>query len=1058
MARNPAKSLFTSYLKSIAETTQRGDAREESYYPALERLLEAFARDVAGRPEIEVTVLPKQTEAGNPDFRVWDGKQRIVGYIEAKKPDADLDRIAYSSEQLKRYRDTFPNLILTDFYTFRLYRDGELVDKVQLARPFIPRDLKTAPPLEKVQELETLLARFLGFSLPRTLNAQQLAVELAKRTRFLRDQVIAEELREQGSNGGGDIHGFYEAFQQYLIKGLTEQQFADLYAQTIAYGLFAARTRAGDDFNRELAFKYIPPTIGILRDVFKFISLGEPPKAMQVMVDDIADVLRAADVKGILHQFFQEGKGEDPILHFYETFLAQYDPATRERRGVYYTPEPVVRYIVRSLHSLLQSRFGMADGLAAREVTLLDPAAGTLTFPAQAIQLAVETYREKYGGGGVEKLIWNQILPNFYAFEIMMAPYAIGHMKIGFLLEELGHRMREEERFQLYLTNTLEMEEIDQIAIPGLSSLSEESRLAGRVKKEEPILVILGNPPYSGISANTNEWTERLLKTTLDGAQSYYEVDGKPLGERNPKWLQDDYVKFLRFAQWKIQRAGRGLVGMITNHSYLDNPTFRGMRQSLLRTFDEIYILNLHGNSLRRETAPDGSPDENLFDIRQGVAIALFVKRERRADGDKPPARVFYADLWGRRGEKYAWLDAHPFSQDDFQSIEPRTPYYFFIHRNTAGIQHYLDWPRVNAIFPVNSVGIVTSRDKFVIDFDEATLRNRIFQFRNADLSDSLLAQAYGLKDKSNWSVADARKTLREDDNWENHFYSVLYRPFDVRTIYYYDALIERSRKEVMRHMLAGENIGLGLSKRVEGNKPWQHAFISNLMTTHHSISLKEVNYLFPLYLYPDAAPEPQQGHLFDAPITEKTPNIPDALFQALAAAYGFTPAPEAILAYIYAVFYSNLYREKYDPFLRVDFPRVPFTARAAVFQAMAALGQRLMALHLLQSDELHPPVVRYQGQGEDKIERVRYDEQRQRVYINKHKYFEGVTPAMWQYQIGGYQVLHKYLKDRKGRAMDHPRRYIHIATAIARTIELQEAIDARYPQVEEDVLDITLV
>jgi hypothetical protein len=498
------------------------------------------------------------------------------------------------------------------------------MDKVSIGRPFIAKKIKTTPPLENIEAFEHIAEMFFSFSLPKVFTAEELAIELAKRTRFLRDQIVREELK-QAETGTGDIYGFYNAFKEYLIPSLTPEQFADLYSQTITYGLFAARTRANGEFNRKLAYDYIPHTIGILRDVFRFISWGTPSSQMEVIVDDISEVLNVADIQNILSEYYKEGKGEDPILHFYETFLNQYDPETRERRGVYYTPEPVVKYIVKSVHQLLKSEFGLRDGLADPGVTILDPAAGTLTFPAEAIKLAVQEYVEKYGEGGKKNFIRNQILKNFYALELMMAPYAIGHMKISFLLEALGCPLRDDERFQLYLTNTLEMEEITQINIPGIGSLSEESRLAGKVKKEEPILVIMGNPPYSGISSNKNEWTEKLLKEDLDGAQSYYKVDGKPLGERK-LWLQDDYVKFLRFAQWKIQKAGKGIVAMITNHSYLDNPTFRGMRQSLMNTFDKIYILDLHGNSLKKETTPGGGKDENVFDIRTGVAITFFVK------------------------------------------------------------------------------------------------------------------------------------------------------------------------------------------------------------------------------------------------------------------------------------------------------------------------------------------------------------------------------------------------------------------------------------------------
>src|SRR3972149_1636283 len=380
--------MLKTYLKKIADTANHDDAREESYYPVLKELLDEYCRSI-GKKNIRVTVLPKKTEAGNPDFRVWDGKQHITGYIEAKDPANDnLDRIE-DSEQLKRYRHTFPNLILTNFLEFRLYRNGALTNKVLIGRPFIVHKLKAPPPVEKEPELRQLFEKFFSFSLPKVYDAKNLAVELAKRTRFLKDEVISQELREEEQNGKGFILGFYEAFRKFLIQGITKEDFADLYSQTIAYGLFAARTRAEHGFNRRLAFDYIPRTVGILRDVFQFISLGDLPRQIEWIVDDISEVLAVTDVAGILDRYYHEGKGSDPIVHFYETFLAQYDPGERERRGVYYTPEPVVSYIVRSLHRLLKTEFGMADGLASQDVTLLDPAAGTMTFVARAAQQAV---------------------------------------------------------------------------------------------------------------------------------------------------------------------------------------------------------------------------------------------------------------------------------------------------------------------------------------------------------------------------------------------------------------------------------------------------------------------------------------------------------------------------------------------------------------------------------------------------------------------------------------------------------------------------------------------
>lgn len=610
-----AKALFRDYLTQLTAVAAHGDAREESFYDALSHLMTEWAQ-AARIDKVHVTTLPKATEAGNPDFRVWDGQQHVIGYIEAKAPTLENLEPVEKTEQLKRYRSTFPNLILTNFFEFRLYRDGDLVATARLARPFVLTKLGTKPPLEQADALQALLERFFAFSLPRAYSAEELAKALAVRTRFLRDQVVAEELAQEQARGRGHLLGFYDAFRKHLIAGLTLEEFADLYAQTLAYGLFAARVRAGERFNRRAAFDLIPHTIGILRDVFRFISLGDLPKPLEWIVDDIAEVLAVADVKGILHQFFHEGRGADPIVHFYETFLAQYDPEERERRGVYYTPEPVVSYIVRSLHKILKEKFGKPDGLASPGVTLLDPAAGTMTFVAKAAQLAVEEYVAKYGEGGRRSFIRDHVLQNFYAFELMMAPYAVGHLKMGFFLEELGYTLGPDERFKLYLTNTLEMEELAESQLPGFASLAHESHQAREVKREVPILVILGNPPYSVSSSNRSEFIERETEAYKEAVRS----------ERNLMPLSDDYVKFLRFAEWKIAQAGQGVVGMITNHGYLDNPTFRGMRQHLMDTFDEIYVLDLHGNSLKRETCPDGSPDENVFDIRQGVAIAFFIR------------------------------------------------------------------------------------------------------------------------------------------------------------------------------------------------------------------------------------------------------------------------------------------------------------------------------------------------------------------------------------------------------------------------------------------------
>jgi predicted helicase len=1094
-------------LKRIYDVASRGDARDESYYSALEDLLKEYAEST-NKKNIHITTLPKKTEAGNPDFRIWDGKQHIVGYIEAKAPTIEhLDQIE-TSKQLKRYLHTFPNLILTNFFEFRFYRNGILTDKVLIARPFIIHKLKTIPPIEKKDEFLKLLEKFFSFSLPKVYVAKALAIELAKRTRFLRDEVITQELKEEATQEKGFISGFYDAFKQYLISGLTKDGFADLYSQTITYGLFAARTRSENGFNRKLAYDNIPRTIGILRDVFRFISLEDIPQQMEWIIDDISEVLAVTDVKNILHKYFHEGKGKDPVVHFYETFLAEYDPKAREKRGVYYTPEPVVSYIVRSLHHILKKYFDRRDGFVSETVTVLDPAAGTLTFLAEVAKLAIEEFVSKYGDGGKETFIKEHILKNFYAFELMMAPYAVGHLKMSFLLEELGYKLQKDDRFKLYLTNTLEMEELAQTELPGMASLSEESYLAGKIKKKTPILVILGNPPYSGHSANVSEKyiiiktkngkeKRRKIKTWIGNLiEDYKLIDGKPLGEKNPKWLQDDYVKFIRFAQWKIDQAGEGILGFITNHSYLDNPTFRGMRQSLLNSFHEIYILNLHGNTLKKEKCPNGSKDQNVFDIRQGVAIALFIKKQEKKEEllhpmlRPPPQRgifdkketkvkpkkhkcnVYHAEIWGMRQYKYDWLLKKDIKITKWKKLSPKPEFYFFIPKSERLLKTYNKYPKINEIFPLNSVGIVTARDSFVIDCDKEALKRRIRMFRNEKTPDKLIRQTYHLKDKANWKLKTAREGLRKDKNWEDSIKEILYRPFDIQWIFYHDEVIESSRREVMCHMMQ-ENLGLcvGRAGQVVGiEKPWNVVFISQNIVDLN-LFYRGGELFFPLYLY-QVKNNPGKRHsdnvvmLFEpkADYESKRPNLSPALIEQLSESYKKTPTPEQILFYIYAVLYSDIYRAKYAGFLKTDFPRIPFTESYKIFSKMAKYGEKLVALHLLRLEELQPPIIKFQGKptcaadaagrGNKKVEKVRYE--KERIYVNKDQYFERIKQEIWEYQIGGYQVCAKWLKDRKGRplSLDDIKHYCNIVTALKKTIETQKAIDKIYLDVEKSVVE----
>jgi len=1052
--------LLKEYFKNLVKVASRGDAREESFYETLKDILVEYTSSVLGK-KFHVTTLPKQTEAGNPDFRIWDGKQHIVGYIEAKAPEVDdLDRIAHS-EQLKRYFHTFPNLILTNFFEFRLYRDGNLIEKVLTGRPYVMTDLGKVPPVENEKEFLLLLEKFFSFSLPKVYDAKKLAVELAKRTRFLRDEVIAEELREEESKGEGNILGFFEAFKDYLIKGLTKEDFADLYSQTITYGLFAARTRSEKEFSRKHAYDNIPHTIGILKDVFEYISLGDIPESMEWIVDDISEVLAVTDVKSILHKYFHEGKGRDPIIHFYETFLSEYDPKTREKRGVYYTPEPVVSFIVRSLNQILKEYFNKPEGFAAEGITVLDPAAGTLTFIAEAAKLAIEEFVTKYGKGGKEGFIRDHILENFYAFELMMAPYAIGHLKMSFLLEELGYKLKEDDRFKLYLTNTLEMEELPETKLPGMVSLSKESHLAGKVKREQPILVILGNPPYSGHSANISEWIDNLLKEgyeRVDGSKDdgYYKVDGNPLGEKNPKWLQDDYVKFIRFAQWKIDQMGEGVLGLITNHGYLDNPTFRGMRESLMKSFDEIYVLNLHGNSLKKEISPDGKKDENVFDIRQGVSITLFINEGKK----NRKCRVRHAEVWGLREKKYIWLLKNDIKSTDWKEIKPKSKFYFYVPRDTSLLEKYNKHLKITEIFPLNGVGMTTSRDDFVIDTDKNRLLNRIRLFKNSKLSDDALRESFNIRKKKGWSIRKAWNKLQSisDSCLEDYIEPVLYRPFDVRRIFYHDSIVWRTAKRVMLHMTQ-ENLGLITNRQVrtEGIK---HTFVCNKPIDLHILETANANpYLFPLYTYPYL----NKNDLFSQTkrVEEKESNINSNLCKILYKTYKNELTPEEIFYYIYGVLYSNIYRKKYEEFLKRDFPKIPFTKDYELFIEIGKLGRRLVDLHLLKSNELETSIARFQGEGDNRIAKAKkasrnYNPKEKRVYINKDKqYFEGIEKEIWEYYIGGYQVLDTWLKYRQERKLstDDIKHFCKMVTVISKTIGIQKEIDEIYPEIEKDVV-----
>ena len=747
-------------------------------------------------------------------------------------------------------------------------------------------------------------------------------------------------------------------------------------------------------------------------------------------------------------------------MHFYETFLKEYDPKTREMRGVYYTPLPVVSYIVRSIDHILKTGFNKPQGLGDPSVLVLDPAVGTATFLYVVMQEIHDAVIRQGQTGTWDNYVSEKLLPRLFGFELLMAPYAIAHLKLGRLLQDTGYQFATDRRLGIYLTNTLE-EAVKHADTMFAQWITEEANAAADIKKTKPIMVVLGNPPYSGISANasirdiidmkTNKpkheltWIGKLI-------EDYKVVDGKPLNERKI-WLQDDYVKFLRFGQWRIDTTKRGILGFITNNGYLDNPTFRGMRQSLLNSFTEIYILNLHGNSKKKETAPDGGKDENVFDIQQGVTIGIFVKQ-----ADKTvPAVIYYADMWGLRENKYQTLFEKRVNDVEWKVLSPNSPFYFFIPREEGLREEYEKGWKVNELFSINTNGIVTARDSIVIDFTDQELIKRISEFSDPSINDDNLRYKYfGNKidgkylpgDTRGWKLPEARKKLQKIKDLSQYIRDCLYRPFDIRRLFYVEDMVDWPRIEIMAH-LCPENISLMCPRRVETAGGWQHVFCGVDIIDHVTVSSKTVDYLFPLYLYPaEGEMQLDGGH--------RCPNLNPEFVKVFSEKLGLifiedgkgdlreTFGPEDIFNYAYAVFHSPAYRSRYAEFLKMDFPRLPLTSDKELFGSLVEKGAVLVALHLMESPLLNNLITKYEVKGEHLVEKINYDEKTQRVSINKTQYFEGVPPEVWNFQVGGYQVCEKWLKDRKGRKLtiDDITHYQKIIVALKETIRLMNEID----------------
>lgn len=1065
--------LLSKYLTEIERNLTRGDATEHTHRPAIKSLVEEII------PGIKATNEPRRIECGAPDFVVTRGTERlIVGYIETKDIGFSLDDVV-KSEQLRRYFRSLNNLLLTNYLEFRWYVDGKIRSSASLADLRADSKIKTSK--ENLEKTTELLYNFLQYKAEPIGRSDDLAKRMAQITHMIRDIIIEAFENGKETNFLRDLR---TVFANTLIPDLLESaktnEFSDMYAQTIAYGLFAARCNHDEKkgtFKRTGAYLEIPKTNPFLRQLFETLTgsaLENEPYTD--FVEDLVQVLALSDMHSVLEHFGKRKAGEDPVIHFYETFLATYDPKIREGRGVYYTPEPVVSFIVRSIDHILRDKFGVNDGLAdvskikyehedeegkkttdtTHRVLILDPACGTGTFLYEVVDQIRRAFMEREEAGIWSGYVKNHLLPRIFGFELLMAPYSVAHFKLGMQLagQDLEQKQREkwaydflgEERLGIYLTNTLEAVEKKAETLFGpFRVITEEANAAKTIKYELPIMVIIGNPPYSVNSYNKGKWITDLVRN------SYYPND--EIKEKNPKLLLDDYVKFIRWAQWRIEKTGAGVLGFITNHSYLDNPTFRKMRQNLMCSFDEIHILNLHGNVKRKEKCPDGSKDENVFDIQQGVAIALFVKKPKKKS---QPAIVNFSELWGSRDYKYQTLEELDIKSTKWKKLSPKPPFYFFIPQKTLMLPEYNRGWRINDIYPVNSTGIKTHRDHFVFDFDLEKLKNRIVDFRNLKKSDDTISIIHKLKDTSEWNMSDQRKILSSDKEWDEFFKICLYRPFDIRHIYYHLDMIERPRVETMKHLIKGDNLSL-LTCRQQSSSEFKHVLCANTLTECCAVSLqtRETTYVFPLYLYPDGKiPE----SLFDYQNTRR-PNLSTKFIEGFSNKINmrFIPdgkgnlkktfGPEDIFHYIYAVLHAPTYRARYSEFLKIDFPRIPLTSNLTLFKKLCAFGEELVGLHLLEKQVER--ITKFPVKGENIVENVRYEEPKHhgetgKVWINKEQYFECILPEVWEFRIGGYQVCHKWLKDRKGRVLsyDDIMHYQQTVSAIAETMRIMAEID----------------
>ena len=976
---------ISAYIKEINQLYQTGLTTEHSFRPALQRLLQ----ECTG-----CTVVNEQShiDCGAPDLTLLRNGM-AVAYVEAKDlEDGDLDGRKKNREQFDRYKASLDTIIFTDYLDFHLYEHGEWQQSIRLAEIQGNRIRLSDP-----DRFAALMEHVRTSQMQRITSASQLAKLMAGKARLLRD-IIEQALIQDGDNPT-ELRGYMEAFRQVLIHDITPKTFADIYAQTIAYGMFAARLHddTPENFTRAEAANLIPKSNPFLRKVFQQIAGYDLDERIAWIVDDLVSAFAATDMAKIMQGFGKSTQQTDPMLHFYEDFLFQYDPAAKKQCGVYYTPQPVVEFIVRAVDDILRSDFGLPMGLAdtskveveqaipqdpkhrkekvqKHRVQVLDPATGTGTFLAETVR----QIKRDLGGqmGAWASYVPEHLLPRLHGFELMMAPYTIAHLKLDM---EIG--IPATQRLRVFLTNSLEESNADAGTLFG-NYLAQEANEASHIKQSAPVMIVMGNPPYSVSSNNKGEWISKLLDDYK-----------KNLNEKKLN-LDDDYIKFIRLAQYYVERNGEGIMAYISNNSFIDGLIHRQMRSELMRVFDKIYILNLHGNARKNEVCPDGSKDENVFDIMQGVSINIFVKK---AGTNKAHAEIRHFDLFGTRNYKYEYLKQHTLQSVEWQTLNPQEPMRFFVPKDFSMQSEYDKGFKIVDLMPINSTGIETQKDQVLVNFNENYLLDNF-------------EREYGV-------IPDKNKVE-----------TISYRPFDYRYIYYDGNYVKRARFVVMRHFLDKDNLGI---IAVRNNRDDSDTFfVCNRLVDKTIMSSKDNANVFPLYLYPE------NGSME----TERKANLDEKIWADINTAIGKEAAPEDIFDYIYGVLHSPAYRAKYKEFLKVDFPRIPYPKDAAEFEHYRGLGHELRELHLMHNVPASP--VAFPEAGSMVVEQITYDGDK--VRINGDQYFANVPAGAWNFYIGGYQPAQKWLKDRKGRALsfDDINHYRNIIAVLLRTAELMREID----------------